>query len=87
MLHARSVGVQSLSGMQTMADEWLTVEEAARLSGYSIQYVRRLLRLGKIESRKFAIVWQVSKSALLVYVRESKKSEDKRRGPRGVYGT
>lgn len=67
-----------------MPEQWLTVQEASQLSGYSVKYVRRLLRQGKIESRKFATIWQVSKSDLLAYVRESKKSEDKRRGPRRI---
>ncbi len=67
-----------------MSDHWLTVHEASQLSGYSVQYMRRLLNQGKIESRKFATIWQVSKSALLAYVRESQKSEDKRRRPRKI---
>lgn len=65
-----------------MADEWLSVFQAAEISGYSVKYVRRLLRQGKVKSQKFLTVWQVSKSSLLAYLREAKKSDDKRWGPK-----
>lgn len=66
-----------------MADEWLTVEEASVLSGYSIQYIRRLLRSQKVEARKFGrAIWQVNKQGLLDFIREAETSEDKRKGPR-----
>jgi hypothetical protein len=65
-----------------MADEWLTTKQAAEISGYSPQYVTRLLRQKKVKSQKFFTVWQISKSSLLAYIREAKKSEDKRWGPK-----
>ena len=65
-----------------MTDEWLTVYQAAEVSGYSAEYVRRLLRQGKISSQKFLTVWQISKSSLLAYIREAQKTPDKRWGPK-----
>jgi len=65
-----------------MPDEWLTVAQAAELSGYHRVYLTDLIRAGKIEAHKFGPIWQVSKSALLAYIREAKKSKDGRRGPR-----
>jgi len=65
-----------------MPDDWLTVAQAAELSGYHPIYLTELVRAGKIDGRKFGPVWQVSKSALLAYIREAKKSKDRRRGPK-----
>jgi len=54
-------------------DEWLTVNEAAQLSGYHPEHVRRLIRQGSVEAKKFSIVWMVSKDSLLNYIRDSQK--------------
>jgi hypothetical protein len=47
--------------------EWLTVNEAAKLSGYNPEHVTRLIREGKVKARKFSIVWQVNRESLLAY--------------------
>ena len=66
-----------------MSDEdWITTAEASQVSGYSEQYIRSLIRSGKLMARKFGIVWQVSHMALLAYLKEAESSSDQRRGPR-----
>jgi excisionase family DNA binding protein len=65
-----------------MNDEWLSVSEAAKLSGYHPEYIRRLIRDGEIEARKFSIVWQVSKRSLLDYVDNASSKDDKRFTPK-----
>lgn len=65
-----------------MPDEWLTISQAAELSGYHPVYLTSLVRSGKIKGRKFGPVWQVSKSALSAYIRAAAKSKDRRWGPR-----
>lgn len=67
-----------------MSERWITTTEAAELSGYSVQYLRRLIRNGKVKARKFGPTWQVSERALVTYVKDSEKSDDKRRGPTGI---
>ena len=64
-----------------MADDWITTQEAARLSGYHPDTIRELMREGKVKARKFATVWQVNRSSLLGYVREQEKHGE-RRGPK-----
>jgi hypothetical protein len=54
-------------------DEWLTVNEAAKISGYHPEHIRRLVRQGSVEAKKFSIVWMVSKDSLLNYIRDQKK--------------
>jgi len=63
-------------------EEWITVQEAAEISGYSEEYLRRLIRKGDIKARKFGTIWQVDRSSLGAYLKEAGKSEDRRYGPR-----
>jgi len=65
-----------------MAEDWITTAEATKLSSYSADYLRELIRAGKIEGRKFGIVWQVSKQSLLAYLKAAKQSGDNRWGPK-----
>jgi len=63
-------------------DEWLTVEEAAKKTGYHAEYLRSLIRGGKISARKFGPVWAINKSSLLTYLEIAEKSADRRHGPK-----
>lgn len=58
--------------------EWLTVKEAAKLSGYNADHLRELIRDGKIQARKFSIVWQVNKESLLAYMKKTQAMGEKR---------
>ncbi|MBT6061668.1 MAG: helix-turn-helix domain-containing protein [Anaerolineae bacterium] len=62
--------------------EWITVQEAADLSGYHPEYLRLLIREGKLDARKFGSVWAINKKALLSYRTIADKSDDGRHGPR-----
>lgn len=63
-----------------MAETWITVQDAANLTGYNAEYIRWLIRGGQIRAKKFGIVWQVNRSSLLEYREKAQASEDKRRG-------
>ena len=60
------------------SDEWLTVNEAAELSGYNPEYITRLIRENKIKARKVSIVWIVDRESLLVYLSKVQKLGGKR---------
>ena len=62
-----------------MAD-WITTKQAAELSGYNAEYIRDLIRKGKIRSQKWGRDWQISRASLLAYMRAADTSSDKRRG-------
>jgi excisionase family DNA binding protein len=64
--------------MATNSDEWLTVKEAAKLSGYDPEHIRRLIREDEIKARKFSIVWMVNRESLLEYVRKAQAWGKKR---------
>ena len=65
-----------------MADEWLTVNEAADLSGYHPEHVRRLVRQGAVTAKKFSIVWMVYRKSLLAYLEKASNSGDGRYSPK-----
>ncbi|MBN1135366.1 MAG: helix-turn-helix domain-containing protein [Anaerolineae bacterium] len=47
--------------------EWITTAEAANLTGYSVQYIRRLIKKGCIHGKKWARDWLVDRASLLIY--------------------
>ncbi len=64
--------------MGTNGGEWLTVNDAAKLSGYHPESIRELIRQGKIKARKFSIVYQVNRESLLAYIAKAKETGEKR---------
>lgn len=57
----------------TKNDDWLTVNEAVKISGYHPEHITRLIRQGKIEAKKFSIVWQVNRNSLMAYIETQNK--------------
>jgi excisionase family DNA binding protein len=68
--------------MTSNTDEWLTVQEAAKISGYHAEYLRLLVREGKLSAKKFGPLWAISKFSLLAYLEIAHKSDDGRQGPK-----
>ena len=60
----------------------ISVQVAASYSGYSLQYLRRLLRNGKVEGTKIGQLWLVEKGALDVYIEKAQDATDQRFGPK-----
>jgi excisionase family DNA binding protein len=65
-------------------DEWITVQEAAKISGYNEEHITRLIREGKINAKKFSIVWQVNRDSLKAYITKTEKLGNKR-GPKAKF--
>ena len=65
-------------------DDWLTVQQAAKLSGYHAEYLRIIVRAGKLVAHKFGSVWAISKKSLLSYLQTAEKSDDRRQGPKVI---
>ena len=64
-----------------MAD-WITTEEATQLSGYSDQYIRRLIRQEKLTAEKKGGQFWINKQSLLDYIQAAQEADDKRHGPK-----
>ncbi len=67
-----------------MPTEWISTSEAAELSGYHPEYIRRLIRQGKITVSRTGIMFWIDRASFMEYLRKSKEAskKDKRHGPR-----
>lgn len=61
--------------------EWISVRKAAELAKYHQERIRELAREGKINSKKFATVWQIDESSLKDYLARMQRM-GKKRGPK-----
>jgi len=59
-------------------EDWLTTYEAADISGYELDYIRKLIRAEKIQGRKWGQSWQVSRKSLMEFIDEREKQGEKR---------
>ena len=59
-------------------EDWLTTYEAVRISGYELDYIRKLIRAKKIVGRKWGQSWQVSRKSLLDFLKSREKQGEKR---------
>ncbi len=60
----------------------ISVKAAAAFSGYSPQYLRRLLRLGKVAGLKLGQLWLIELESLETYLAQAGTSADHRFGPK-----
>ena len=60
----------------------ISVQTAADYSGYSMQYLRRLLRSSKLDAIKIGQIWLVDKGTLDAYIEQAQISPDHRYGPK-----
>jgi hypothetical protein len=60
----------------------ISVKAASKYSGYSQQYLRRMLRLGKLTGLKLGQVWLVDLNSLESYLSLALNSEDQRFSPK-----
>ena len=65
-------------------EEYITVAEAARLSGLSMRQVARLLRDGTIQGIKPGHDWLVKPSAVMEYLQQERKPGRKKGSGRRV---
>lgn len=63
-------------------DNIISVKAAAKYSGYSSQYLRRLLRLGKLAGLKIGQVWLIQMDSFEGYLSMVGNSKDHRFGPK-----
>ena len=59
----------------------ISVKVAAEFSGYSLQYLRRMLRCGKLDGLKIGQVWLIDKSVFEAYLKNATQATDRRFGP------
>jgi excisionase family DNA binding protein len=62
-------------------EEWLTTYEAATVAEYDPDYLRKMVRAGKIKARKWGLSWQINSESLMAFKKESEEKGGKR-GPK-----
>ena len=67
---------------EIVLEKHISVKAAAEFSGYNIQYLRRLLRTGRLEGIKIGQVWLIKLASLEAYARNGQLVGDRRHGPR-----
>jgi len=60
----------------------ISVKGAAFQSGYNVQYLRRLIRNGRLTGMKMGQSWLIDKRTLEAYLENANHTQDKRFGPR-----
>lgn len=54
-------------------DNWITVDDAEKISGYDQNHIRMLARVGKVTGRKFGNTWMIDKNSILQYAKGREK--------------
>jgi excisionase family DNA binding protein len=65
-------------------DRCVSVQAAAEISGYSAQYLRRLLRAGKLAGVKLGQIWLIRLDTLEAYLDKAEQSQDLRFGAKNL---
>jgi excisionase family DNA binding protein len=60
----------------------ISVKTAAFHSGYNVQYLRRLLREGRLSGVKLGHTWLIDKRTFEAYLENANLTKDKRFGPK-----
>jgi excisionase family DNA binding protein len=71
----RTRTIQEKQKMNDLSKEWISTSEAAQLTGYSQEYIRKMARDGVIVSQKIGVTTVISKQDLLEYARKQKEKE------------
>jgi excisionase family DNA binding protein len=72
--------MQDVSGKPI--EDFLTIDEATELTGYSDQYLRRMAKEGKLRAVKRSHFWLIDRFSLEAYFQAAQHTDDQRFGPR-----
>ena len=72
----------SFNSQNIVLNNCISVETAAAASGYSRQYLRRMLRQERLSGWKLGQLWLVDLGSLEAYLERADQSLDLRFGPR-----
>jgi excisionase family DNA binding protein len=78
---------ESESTIPIVFNNCISVNGAAFHSGYNVQYLRRLLRDGRLIGMKLGQTWLIDKAILEAYLEKAHQTTDKRFGPKFIFFT
>lgn len=64
--------------------EWIDVRQASEESGYTADYLRQLMRDGKIDAKKRGTMWWIDPGSLRAYVAMVEELGSKKHSPHGI---
>ena len=70
------------SAIPIVFNNCISVTAAAIHSGYNVQYLRRLLRDGRLIGMKLGQTWLIDNHTFEVYLKNANHTNDKRFGPK-----
>ena len=82
-MNSRPPAASDIENGINLAD-YITAEEAAEQSGYHVNYIRRLMRMGRITGRKAGLMWWVDRESLRAYLAKVEAAGSRRFGPGGL---
>jgi excisionase family DNA binding protein len=82
-MSALNIQIPTILSTEQVIVNYISVQAATEISGYNAQYLRRLLRAGKLEGVKVGQVWLVNLDSLQEYFGRALSSDDLRYGPQG----
>jgi excisionase family DNA binding protein len=78
--NSSQLSLQNSTGV--ILEKYITVQAAAKISGYNTQYLRRLLRSEKLDSVKVGQMWLIKLESLESFIKRAGQVTDRRLGPR-----
>jgi len=82
MIAFNSPYISPESNKSILVNGHLTVQAAADATGCNIQYMRRLLRSGKLEGIKIGQIWLIEMQSLEIYIEHVENTSDRSGGLR-----
>jgi excisionase family DNA binding protein len=64
---------RDITEVRTMTENYIDTREAAQLSGYTEQYMRKLVRLGRIQGKKIRRDWLLDRDSLKKFLATDRK--------------
>jgi len=80
MISFNSPYISPESNKGILINHHVTVQAAAEVTGYNIQYLRRLLRSGMLEGIKIGQIWLIEMQSLEMYLKHIDSTSDRRCG-------
>ena len=59
--------------LENNVTDWVSVHEAAEITGYSMEYIRRLVRQGKLAAERKGPMYWIDRKSLDEYIAEVKR--------------
>lgn len=66
---------------RVIPEDWITTDEAAALTGYTVHYLRKLARDERVDAIKIKRDWLLSREALLAWREEMEALGTKKHSP------